>query len=110
MAAYAKRNIAMLTTIGAMAAGLLLIIFFGAWAVSAGSADNAAGLLSGATAGFTGEALLPASGAGAGGSGGFDGGAGVDGDMAPRLATAPGGDRPADTWWGQALLAACPLH
>ena len=106
MAAYAKRNIAMLTTIGAMAAGLLLIIFFGAWAVSAGSADNAAGLLSGATAGFTGEALLPASG-GAPGVG-VDGG--VDADMAPRLATAPGGDRPADTWWGQALLAACPLH
>jgi len=94
----------MLTTIGAMAAGLLLLIFFGAWAVSAGSADNAAGLLSGATAGFTGEALLPASGAAAGGGGG------VDGDMAPRLATAPGGDSPADTWWGQALLAACPLH
>lgn len=108
MAAYAKRNIAMLTTIGAMAAGLLLLIFFGAWAVSAGSADNAAGLLSGATAGFTGDALLPASGAGAGGGGGTDGG--VDADMAPRLATAPGGDRPADTWWGQALLAACPLH
>ena len=109
MAAYAKRNIAMLTTIGAMAAGLLLLIFFGAWAVSAGSADNAAGLLSGATAGFTGEALLPASGAaGDGGGGGAD--AGVDGDMAPRLATAPGGDGPADTWWGQALLAACPLH
>ena len=106
MAAYAKRNIAMLTTIGAMAAGLLLLIFFGAWAVSAGSADNAAGLLSGATAGFTGEGLLPAS--GAAGGGGFDGG--VDGDMAPRLATAPGGDRPSDTWWGQALLAACPLH
>ena len=105
----------MLTTIGAMAAGLLLLIFFGAWAVSAGSADNAAGLLSGATAGFTGEALLPASGAGAGGSGSgsFDGGVdggGVDADMAPRLATAPGGDGPADTWWGQALLAACPLH
>ncbi len=99
----------MLTTIGAMAAGLLLIIFFGAWAVSAGSADNAAGLLSGATAGFTGDALLPASGAVAGsGGGGADGG--VDADMAPRLATAPGGDRPADTWWGQALLAACPLH
>ena len=99
----------MLTTIGAMAAGLLLLIFFGAWAVSAGSADNAAGLLSGATAGFTGDALLPASGAGAGG-GGIDGGGGVDGDMAPRLATTPGGGRPADTWWGQALLAACPLH
>ena len=98
----------MLTTIGAMAAGLLLLIFFGAWAVSAGSADNAAGLLSGATAGFTGEALLPASGAGAGSGGGADGG--VDADMAPRLATAPVGDRPADTWWGQALLAACPLH
>ena len=108
MAAYAKRNIAMLTTIGAMAAGLLLLIFFGAWAVSAGSADNAAGLLSGATAGFTGDALLPASGVGAGGGVGVDGG--VDADMAPRLATAPGGDRPADTWWGQALLAACPLH
>ena len=104
MAAYAKRNIAMLTTIGAMAAGLLLIIFFGAWAVSAGSADNAAGLLSGATAGFTGEGLMPASGA-APGSGG-----GGDADMAPRLATVAGGDRPADTWWGQALLAACPLH
>ena len=104
MAAYAKRNIAMLTTIGAMAAGLLLLIFFGAWAVSAGSADNAAGLLSGATAGFTGDALLPAS--GAAGGGGID----LDADMAPRLATAPGGDRPADTWWGQALLAACPLH
>ena len=97
----------MLTTIGAMAAGLLLLIFFGAWAVSAGSAGDAAGLLSGATAGFTGDAILPASGAGAGV--GVDGG-GVDADMAPRLATAPGGDRPADTWWGQALLAACPLH
>ena len=108
MAAYAKRNIAMLTTIGAMAAGLLLLIFFGAWAVSAGSADNAAGLLSGATAGFTGDALLPASAGAAGDGGGVNGG--VDADMAPRLATAPGGDNPADTWWGQALLAACPLH
>ena len=110
MAAYAKRNVAMLTTVGAMVAGVLLIIFFGAWAVSDGSrAADAETLLSGATAGFSG-ATLPTPPASDPANGDADAGA----DTAPRLATAPDGSsspsNPADTWWGKAFLAACPLH
>ena len=89
-----RRNIAILTSVGAMAASVLLIIFFGAWAVSASGSDGVEGLLSGATAGFTGSV-----GADAGNS-----------DTAPRLATAGGDGGPAETWWGKALLGACPLH
>ena len=37
MVAYARRNVAMLTSVGAMVVTILLIIFFGAWAVAASS-------------------------------------------------------------------------
>lgn len=115
MVAYAKRNVAMLTTVGAMVVAVLLIIFFGAWAVSDGSrAADAGTLLSGATAGFSGATLatpLPQS------ASSYPADADADAVTAPRLATAPDGSvadgsaaNPADTWWGKAFLAACPLH
>ena len=115
MVAYAKRNVAMLTTVGAMVAAVLLIIFFGAWAVSDGSrAADAGTLLTGATAGFSG-ATLPTPPPAPASIYPTDADAGADADAAavPRLATAPDGSRaanPADTWWGKAFLAACPLH
>ena len=116
MVAYAKRNVAMLTTVGAMVAAVLLIIFFGAWAVSDGSrAADAETLLSGATAGFSGTTLAPPPQSPS--SYPADGDADADATTAPRLATAPDGSvadgsaaNPADTWWGKAFLAACPLH
>lgn len=99
MIGRAGRNIAILTSVGAMAASILLIIFFGAWAVSASDDGGVAGLLSGATAGFTGSIA----------AGNPNPDADTDTNTAPRLATARDG-RPADTWWGKALLGACPLH
>ena len=112
MAAYAKRNVAMLTTVGAMVVAVLLIIFFGAWAVAASSEAGAESLLTNATAGFSGGLPAPPASYPANGDAG-DGDAGADADTAPRLATAPDGSipsNPADTWWGKAFLAACPLH
>ena len=116
MGAYAKRNVAMLTTVGAMVAAVLLIIFFG----RLGRVPTAAAplmprpLLSGATAGFSGAILAtppPQSPAP------YPADSDADGATAPRLATAQDGSvadgsasNPADTWWGKAFLAACPLH
>ena len=82
-----------------MAASVLLIIFFGAWAVSASDNGGVEGLLSGATAGFTGSVAAG------------NPNANTDPDTAPRLATARDANGgPAATWWGKALLGACPLH
>ena len=109
MVSYARRNIAIVTSVGAMAVSVMLMIFFGAWAVSASGDAGVQSLLSGATAGFSGDALTAATAAGTDGSAtaaepGY-------GDTAPRLASAASGDRAAaDTWWGKAFLTACPLH
>ena len=106
---YAKRNIAIVTSVGAMALSVLLIIFFGAWAVSASGDAGVQSLLSGATAGFSGDPLTAAN-----ANTPSDAAAGIDpanGDTAPRLASATTGNRAAaDTWWGKAFLTACPLH
>lgn len=89
----------MATSIGAMVASIMLLIFFGAWAVSASSETDVTGVLSGAAAGFAGgvpnQSVPYADGAS---------------DNVPRLASAPSGSAPADTWWGKTLLGACPLH
>ena len=102
MVAYARRNAAILTSIGAMVATLLLIIFFGAWAVSASGDAGFSEVLSGATSGFSGsvspQSAAPRTGVVA-----------ADADTVPRLASASSGGA-ADTWWGQAFLVACPLH
>ena len=103
MIGRARRNIAILASVGAMAASVLLIIFFGAWAVSASDGGGAADLLSGATAGFTGSVA----------AGNPHADTYANADTAPRLATARNGDGsggPSETWWGKALLGACPLH
>ena len=92
----------MATSIGAMVASIMLLIFFGAWAVSASSDTDVAGVLSGATAGFAGGVStqsVPAASTSAAPS-----------DNVPRLASAANGSAPADKWWGKALLGACPLH
>ena len=107
MVSYARRNIAIVTSVGAMAVSVMLVIFFGAWAVSASGDAGVQSLLSGATAGFSGDALTTAA------TDGTDGSATAAGygDTAPRLASAASGDRAAaDTWWGKAFLTACPLH
>ncbi len=73
---------------------LALIIFFGAWAVSA-DADNQRTLafgLPGTTPSLSGSNIQEAN------TGPYQ----VD-----RL---DGQDVAADTWWGQAFLRACPLH
>ena len=111
MISYARRNIAIVTTVGALAVSVMLIIFFGAWAVSASGDADVQSLLSGATAGFSGDALTAPSASSAGtvsNAGSAPAGAG---DTAPRLASAASGNRAAaDTWWGKAFLTACPLH
>ena len=104
MGAYARRNAAIATSIGALVVALLLIIFFGAWAVSASSEADLARVLSGAASGFSGAAS-PQSGQPVAAS------AASDPNYVPRLATAQsGGNQAADSWWGKALLGACPLH
>lgn len=116
MISYARRNIAIVTTVGALAVSVMLIIFFGAWAVSASGDADVQSLLSGATAGFSGNALTApsASNAGTVSDAGSVSDAGVapgSGDTVPRLASAASGNRAAaDTWWGKAFLTACPLH
>ena len=107
MVAYAKRNAAIATSIGAMLVSMLLIIFFGAWAVSASSDADLSGVLSSATAGFSGQPLAdsPQSNQSRATASASDAG------NVPRLASSPAaGSAPADTWWGKALLGACPLH
>ena len=101
MVAYARRNAAILTSVTAMVVTLLLIIFFGAWAVSASGDAGLSDVLSGATSGFSGSVSPQsvASGTSA---------VAADGDTAPRLASASTGAT--DTWWGKAFLVACPLH
>ncbi|MCY4415187.1 MAG: hypothetical protein OXE87_02585 [Chloroflexi bacterium] len=104
MVAYARRNAAIATSVGAMLVSVLLIIFFGAWAVSASSEAGVSELVTSATAGFSGNLSSPSiqSAAGVGSP---------DGENVPRLATDPsGGATASDTWWGKALLGACPLH
>ena len=102
MVGYAKRNVAILTAVGAMVLCLLLIIFFGAWAVSASGDADLEGIVSGATSGFSGD-VSPQSVASESGA------VAVESDTVPRLASASSGSA-ADTWWGQAFLVACPLH
>ena len=59
MVGYARRNFAILTTVGAMVVTLLLIVFFGAWAVaSAGDADISS-ITNSATSGFAGAPYQP---------------------------------------------------
>ena len=90
---------------GAMVVTLLLIIFFGAWAVAASTEAGIGSVLTTATSGFTSGygQTAPTSGT-------------VDPNAVPRLATAatPGGGAAgttaSDTWWGKAFLTACPLH
>jgi len=50
MVAYAKRNAALATTVGAILVSILLIVFFGAWAVAASSEPDFSRVLSGAAA------------------------------------------------------------
>ena len=109
MVAYAVRNVAVITSVGAMVVTVLLIIFFGAWAVSASADGDLSGVLSSATTGFSGQPLADAQQPGQPGATAY---AAVSGtDNVPRLASGPAaGDTPADTWWGKALLGACPLH
>ncbi len=102
MVTFAKRNVAMLTSVGAMAFTVLLVIFFGAWAVSASSGPGAGGVdgvLTTATSGFTGGYAQPSVPTASNPN--------FNPDAAPRLASA---NTAADTWWGKAFLTACPLH
>lgn len=77
-----------------LAAVIALIIFFGAWAVSAdvGGQRALAFGLPGTTPTLTGENLTG------------------DNASQPGSDNADGQSAPGDTWWGQALLTACPLH
>lgn len=83
-----------------MFVAIVLMIFFGAWAVSVSDRSDFGNILAGATSGFSGSISAETAGSAAAGS-----------DSVPRLATAPDGSPAAsDTWWGKALLGACPLH
>ncbi len=95
MVVYVRRNMAMLTSVGAMVVTILLIIFFGAWAVAASSQSGVGNALNDAIAGFSGAAPQPGRSVAS------------DPDAIPRLASASAA---ADTWWGKAFLVACPLH
>ena len=103
MVGYARRNVAVLTTVGAMVITIMLIIFFGAWAVaSAGDADISS-LANSAASGFAGSPYQPGSVPAQPGS--VPGA--VDSDAVPRLASAT---PVSETWWGKSFLVACPLH
>ena len=96
MVRYVRRNVAILTSLGAMVVTVMLIIFFGAWAVAASGDAGVSSFASTATAGFSGAPYQPESVPGA-----------VDSDSVPRLASA---DPVSETWWGKTFLVACPLH
>ncbi len=96
MVGYARRNFAILTSIGAMVITVMLIIFLGAWAVSASGDADLSGLANTATSGFAGTPYQPGSVPGA-----------IDSDSVPRLASAT---PVSETWWGKSFLFACPLH
>ena len=99
MVGYARRNFAVLTSVGAMVVTIMLIIFFGAWAVAASGDAGFASLANSATSGFAGGAYQ---------SGSYQSGSvPADPDSVPRLASATPAS---ETWWGKALLGACPLH
>lgn len=96
MVGYARRNFAILTSVGAMVITLMLIIFFGAWAVTASGDSDLSSLANTATAGFAGAPYQPGSAPGV-----------TESDAVPRLASA---NPASETWWGKAFLVACPLH
>ena len=96
MVGYAKRNVAMVTSIGAMAVAIMLIIFFGAWAVAESSDGGFDNFAASATSGFVGTQYQAGSAPSA-----------ADTDTAPRLASA---NPASETWWGKSFLFACPLH
>ncbi len=86
----------MLTSVGAMVVTIMLIIFFGAWAVaSAGDADLSS-ITNSATSGFAGAPYQPGAAPRA-----------AESDTVPRLASAT---PVSETWWGRSFLVACPLH
>ena len=97
MVGYARRNFAVLTSVGAMVVTIMLIIFFGAWAVAASGDADLSGLANTATAGFVGSPAQP----------GSLPAAANDSDSVPRLASAT---PVSETWWGKSFLFACPLH
>ena len=98
MVGYARRNFAVLTTVGAMVVTIMLIIFFGAWAVASAGDANLSSLANSAASGFAGNP--PTS------PGSVPGAVDLRCNV-PRLASATPAS---DTWWGKALLGACPLH
>ena len=75
---------------------LMLIIFFGAWAVASSGDADLSSLANTATSGFSGTPYQSGSVPGA-----------VDSDSVPRLASAT---PVSETWWGKSFLFACPLH
>ena len=91
---YSRRIPVTLTFSVAVALVLALIIFFGAWAVSAdvGSQRTLAFGLPGTVPTLSGSNLEQEN------SGPY------------QVARLDGQDVAGDTWWGQAFLRACPLH
>ena len=96
MVGYARRNFAVLTTVGAMVVTIMLIIFFGAWAVAASGDADLSSITNSAASGFAGSPYQPGAVPGA-----------VESDTVPRLASATA---VSETWWGKSFLVACPLH
>ena len=96
MVGYARRNFAVLTTVGAMVVTIMLIIFFGAWAVAASGEADLSSITNSAASGFAGSPYQPGAVPGA-----------VESDTVPRLASATA---VSETWWGKSFLVACPLH
>ena len=90
-----KRIPVQLTFFAVLAVVLALIIFFGAWAVSAdvGNQRTLAFGLPGTSPSISGSNIQQEDSAGP-----F------------QVARLDGQDAADDTWWGQAFLKACPLH
>lgn len=89
-----KRIPVPLTFFAVLALVLALIVFFGAWAVSAdvGNQRTLAFGLPGTTASISGENVQ-------------------ENDAGPyQIARLDDDGAAGDTWWGQAFLRACPLH
>ena len=75
---------------------IALLIFFGAWAVSADAGDRDRVLAFAVPGGVSSLSVTPTQGSR------IPGDAGADNTVEGLSA--------ADTWWGGALLSACPLH
>ena len=95
------RSLPVPVSFAVVALGIIaLFIFFGAWAVSVDAAEKEQSLTATIVSGTVGYGSLPT----------VDSLSANQPNLAPHLASLTDTTSAADTWWGQSLILACPLH